>query len=258
MPAIHSRNWCNEFSVARMQALILVGLFLVAQETLAAVIVHSDSEFADSNWNISVEGMYWSTGTNASTQAQDSGSHGAYRLIEANIWAGLFQSSNIYFYHTNTAFTYDPSSSGAITSLDIAFDRLWIQGGMDFLPYLIQNNTRYMADTAYRVFVDTWSGSGWINHAFTGLTANDFGGIGSRPDFSEQGAPISFGFVAHGGVGSGALASKVGFDDWTITVTNNAPSVPSPGGIWLLCAGLFGMLAGAVTEKRNTQGSDIP
>ncbi len=233
--------------MSRYRAPLLLGLLLLlACPVEALVIDHRDTTFGDSNWTIGTEGF--GTHTVRSIQNTLGGPQGHVRQTDISLYAPRYTGSKIKVYHTDNALLYDPSTQGAITSIDLSFDLATLSGAnVEYVPYLIQNGTTYrlLKEVVRWYWHSTWytdyvvhsiaTTPTWTSHAFTGLTASDFTDGGpATPDFSATGSAIRFGFYVYAGVGSGSLTSVSAIDNWSVKIVNDSVSVPEPGLLPLL------------------------
>jgi hypothetical protein len=106
---------------------------------------------------------------------------------------------------------YDPGVLGAIVRVDVSFDRRLIDGSPGGVADAI---LAFQGGVAYRALPGIVSESQWTTVAVE-LDASDFDANGAHPDFSAQGAPLSFGYARS----SGAFGEQVhGIDTWSVTV----------------------------------------
>ncbi|HRF60942.1 MAG TPA: PEP-CTERM sorting domain-containing protein [Fimbriimonadaceae bacterium] len=146
--------------------------------------------------------------------------------------------------HWKSAFTYDPSSSGGLSSLNYSFDlihkqppggqavayRLLVrQGGVDFVGPI------------HGIFPAVWqtfSGTGLTATSFNNLLAN--GATGTlNPDFGSTGSPLTFGYIsANSNPNSGTTSVRIsGIDNYHVGI------VPEPGTIAALAVGISAVVA---------------
>lgn len=98
--------------------------------------------------------------------------------------------------HLKTSTVYDPANQGAIATIGYSYDlRHFTQtlGAVGYRLLVFQNNT-YYGGPMNEVYNNTWQ-----NFSGTNLDATKFqkiaGGGTPNPDFSSQGAPITFGYL---------------------------------------------------------------
>ena len=151
-------------------------------------------------------------------------------MLSAN---NIVYGDDIFTGGLNTSAVYTPSLSGAIATIDFSIDLLEdpTQPGASAWQLLLeQGGTLY-----YSVPLQGFNNSIWQIFQQNGLTANDFdtnpnvgvpGAIpnNQQPDFTANGAPITFGYVLGNGLtGPGTLTVNNSVDNWlvTINVSNN-------------------------------------
>jgi opacity protein-like surface antigen len=213
------------------------GLMMASQIAAAAVTV-SDSTFADANWNLT-QFLGGTGGSVTAGQVLSGGNPGAFRNLTDTLTGGgvgIVLGTNIY-----TPFTYSPTVSGAIASLNYIEDAACTSGcfgaGQSTGPAVLQSGKLYILGTST---VITGPSAAWAAHPLNGLTALDFGLVNvtattivdntQHPDFSATGAPIQVGyFRANGtGPGGGAYTLAAGIDNWQVTIVGAAPAVVAP------------------------------
>jgi hypothetical protein len=118
-------------------------------------------------------------------------------------------------YHLNSQFVYDPSVEGAIESVAWSIDFKNLAQGHHTALAIEQNGVQYLALPS--AILTAGAGLGvWVNHSLGGFTEGNFGG----PDFSQSGAPITFGFRTANSYNpvAGDVDNVVGYDNLEITV----------------------------------------
>jgi hypothetical protein len=203
--------------------------------------VFSDSEFNSADWFYEIGAL--GGGAGFSTQELSGGNPGAYRLINLSMTAGT---GGVGLHAFKSSAVYDPSIQGAIASVAFSEDLRMVSGsvpGMSSGSVLLQNGLRY-----YRWCWETdsvsWTtriaeGTGAPNYLLDGLQDNGTNPL--RPDFSENGAPITFGYFRNiQGIAGTDFFMTSGIDNWTTTVV----AVPEPA-VWQLVVlgGLFVFLS---------------
>ena len=171
----------------------------------AAQTSASDSTFLDADW-VGTQFTAGNGGSSTGAQALAGGNPGPFRNVTDVLNAApqgsetIVLSTSIY-----TPFTYNPSVTGAIASLNYAEDAACTAGcfgaGQSTGPALLQGGNLYILSSSS---VITGPGALWLPHALSGLTAVDFGLVNvtpttifdntQHPNFSATGAPIQFGF----------------------------------------------------------------
>ena len=204
-----------------------------------ASVVIADSTFNPTDWTVVVVGATGGA-TQGVLQLATGGNPGSYRQISHN----LPGPSTIVVSHVFNAVTYDPSTQGAIASIDYSEDRIELSppfGGAAIGGYFLlqqggvtwRNNT----DLAF-------SNLSWATLSLTGLIASNFAvvaGATGLPDFSSSGSPITFGVLRSNSNSnaSGSYTTTNGLDNWKVTVNQ---VVPAPPAVWLLGTGCLGLL----------------
>jgi len=154
-------------------------------------------------------------------------------------------------------FSYNPSTQGAITSIDASVDKhiaittpVPIPYTSAFYPLIFQDGNYYMAQVVLGSYVAP-NDTGYVAASQAGLTAGDFslysfldGTTGAgHPDFA--GDPLQFGLGSLSRSFAGTVLN-VGYDNLRFQVNAVAPAeTPIPGTLPLLATGLaaIGMAA---------------
>jgi hypothetical protein len=176
----------------------------------AGTVTFYDGTFNNSDWSLTTFGTD-SGHTVTLSQQLAGGNPGDYQQMEFNLSTSSPTGvQGLAFY---TANSFNPGSSGAITGIDFSEDHFQtadLVGGF----VLMQNGTIFGSYTPY------FSGNNsWTNYSVSGLTANDFDAFGStseHPDFSANGAPITFGYYFARYSPPGKVDG--GVDNWTVTI----------------------------------------
>jgi hypothetical protein len=188
-------------------------------------------------------------------QVPAGGNPNEYRRIQHSLIVGPPLNGAIFTFHININANYNPSTQGAITSIDYSEDSI------NFTPdtivpgagqaaglLIIQNGKYYRQQSPF--FVMPYSGfSNWAPNIATGLLAADFAEvtntgiimISSNPDFSAAGTNMQLGFW-RGNSGNGGYNTDCGIDNWRVTI------VPAPGAAALL--GLSGLMVAGGRRRR--------
>jgi hypothetical protein len=213
-----------------MPKIIVAGLafLLIFPECRAQVIEHSDGTFSLNDWAWEVVARPPGTTTGFMGEAVQAGNGQGnpdpYWRVEVSrtpAMAGSDNSTRLHSFHKPSG--YDACFTGAIDSVDISLDGIQFGGGSGggLSPILKQGGVLYVASGVSLPDVD------WTLKSFPGLTENSFFPIGSpgvHPDFSAEGAPISFGFGYTVSTPSEQTVMRtVGFDNWEISVSHSAP-----------------------------------
>jgi hypothetical protein len=218
----------------------------VAVHVEAGTISFFDGTFANANWNNTKILDPSGTGSFTAFQVASGGNPGAFQETILN-----FNPPAIDVSHLNPTFTYDPSTQGAIASINFNYDSIEfspLQGiEVVYSPLLFQNGTYYTG-----VF-DNVNQSVWTNFAHNGLTASDFvrdfdgltlpGSGPAIPDFSSTGGPIEFGFATGNTAPCFIPCSTTisGIDNLSFTLNTVQPTIPEPASLALLATGIVGI-----------------
>ena len=250
---------------ALMRSHVTAAVFLILAAVLptcALAQTVSDGTFLDSDWT-GTQFVAGNGGTSTGAQVLSGGNPGSYRnVIDALNAAPVGSQTIVLSTHIYTPFTYTPSVTGAISSLNYAEDAACTAGcfgsGQSTGPALLQGGNLYILGSST---VITGPGAAWLPHTLNALTALDFGLVSvtpttivdntQHPNFSAGGAPIQFGFFrANGtGVNGGAYTLAAGIDNWQITLAAAPPPtasivVPAVGPIELgVLAGILALFA---------------
>ncbi len=213
------------------------GQYVVREEVVpigSQSYLYSDGDFSPTNWN---DATVFLRDANPSlsgptvlgpTLRTTGGNTGNYRYQGDDFRVGDLIATS----HINNTAVYDPHVQGAIESIDFAIDLIQFPptlpgqnpGGTAFTLALMQNGNVYFA-TPFSNSQTTWQ-----HRTFEGITADQFDTaiipeerLGNHPDFSSNGAPITFGyghFIAGGGSSGFRILNEWGIDNWEVTVNN--------------------------------------
>ncbi len=229
-----------------------IGLPVVA---LAQATV-ADTTFADANWTLTIF---------------PAGNGGSVTANQATIGSNFIRSvsdtvngtpSTILGTHIYTAFTYNPATSGPITTLGYSESAICLAGcfgqGQSTGPAVLQGGNLYI----YTGVLITGPSTSFHTVSASGLTSADFARVAvttttlfdntQHPDFSGAGAPIQFGFYRANGSGpSPGYTLVAGIDDWQLAINAAPVTVPTlnpyaMGGLVLLLA-----VAGVLFLRRS-------
>ena len=252
-----------------LRGTLAVPVLMLVVPAFAMAQTVSDSTFLDGNWS----GTQFTAGNGGSStgaQVLTGGNPGAYRNVVDVVNAAPSGSTSVVIStHLYTPFTYDPSSAGAIGSLNYAEDAACTAGcfgdGQSTGPALLQGGSLYIL---IPVVVTGPSGT-WTPHVLNGLTAADFGLVNvtpttivdptQHPDFTASGGSIQVGFFRGNGtsLNGGGYTLAAGIDNWQITLAAVTPSpvavatpVPALGTVELaVLAGMLALLAMALRRR---------
>ena len=193
----------------------------------------SDGDFDDADWSVSTI-TFGNGGVSSGDRMPSGGSPNAYRQVTINVSAAPSPAefSAVWSIPLRSGAVYDPSTQGAIVSIDYSEDARLFSGsapaGQTVAPALRQGADFYIPAGM------TVPETSWTAKPFSSLTESDFFLIqddlidaDQHPDFSATGGPIEFGFgrgnsTAIGGAG---FSTVTGIDDWLITI-HPAQGVP--------------------------------
>ncbi|MCC7084805.1 MAG: hypothetical protein IT427_07340 [Pirellulales bacterium] len=152
-------------------------------------------------------------------------------------------------------FTYNPSSSGAITSLDYGYDLIYQMGppgGAVAYSLLLRQGGKYYAPVVDNIFANSWT-----SFTHLGLTSSNFyelltPGLGinilSNPDFSATGSLIEFGYQSANSQATTHVFTKVsGIDNFRMRMQ----TVPEPEAVISIAVGVIVMGGFAVWKTRQ-------
>jgi hypothetical protein len=221
---------------ARVLLLISAATAIATLSSLAAAQTVSDNTFLNTDWSLT-QFTAGNGGSSTATQALSGGNPGAFRnvtdVLNAAPAGGLetiVLSTSIY-----TPFTYTPSVSGAIASINYSEDHACTAGcfgnGQSTGPALKQGANLYILSSSLPI---TGPALTWAPLVLNGLTAADFGLVNvtsggaifdntQHPDFSASAAPIQVGFFRANGTFGAGYTLSAGIDNWQVTVTAAAP-----------------------------------
>jgi hypothetical protein len=236
---------CASFSM------ILLLLSIVWSPAPAQAVVIGDSAFSTSDWSEDIIFNTMSGAANFAVAQQSSGGNSGSFRKTTHIYTGP---GGMVLGHRMTSASYDPSTQGAIGTLDFGLDGLFISqaGGsvpsaVGLVSFVFQNNSWYSA--GFNVIVPT--AGVWTSFASLGLVESDFalrlGAGASGPDFSANGGVIQFGFGTTNGSCCGGQNTVVsGVDNFS--VVTNPGAVPEPGALTILGLGVVAL--GAARRKK--------
>lgn len=209
-----------------------------------------DGIFNNADWSLTT---YTNPGGLGSTQFGlqfvTGGNPNEFRMVRNSLAINGVNSLDIGL-HVHNSFSYDPGTSGAITSINYSEDskNFVNQGGngQGTGLVIVQGGKFYAVRTTILVMPFS-THSNWAPNSLSGIVASDLWEVtpagtflsGSNPDFSASGGVMQFGFYrgnSSGTTTSGTFNSECGIDNWSVEL------IPSPGSLAILGAG--GLLAG--------------
>ena len=202
----------------------------------AATISISDSAMSSTNWS---EGYVTDGGAGEATTQQPAGGandNGAYRETLLSVPGGYIF---INVYHISNAFTYNPATFGDILTLDFAIDYK-TDGNTVGQGFVVAQG----ANVWFGGYTGIATGGSWSGRTSIAMVAADFQGFfgATLPDFSANGAPITFGYNTANSSTVGGYTTLSGYDNFSVTITHDSSTalVPEPSVLALLALGLFG------------------
>ncbi len=212
----------------RFATLIIFGLVLaLVPVTRAETISFYDDTFNPEDWESSIFYEEGNGGVYSWQQELVGGNPGAFMMIVNTVFSAPPYSMIRVFYHQVGA-VYDPSTQGAILSIDYSEDSIMLEGGGDGQgsgPTLEQDGVVFVAPRFLTPETE------WTPHVLTGLTQDDFAvwdDPDHHPDFSINGSPIFFGFQRGNATYSGGYTIVGGIDNWTTTLHTEGCTPTSP------------------------------
>lgn len=231
-----------------------LGVATIALSTLAGLATNAhavtffDGIFNDPDWSLTVFNNATGVGsTSSGLQFLAGGNPNEYRRVRNQLLVQPPGNGSVIGFHMRAGAFYNPSTQGAITSIDYSEDSI------NFVPTaivpgngqgtglaILQGGVFYRQQNPILVMPFV-THSNWTLNQSLGLLAADFAEVTpagvvlpfSNPDFSVSGAVMQFGFW-RGNSGNGGYNTDCGIDNWHVNI------VPAPGAAALL--GLGGLL----------------
>lgn len=202
--------------------LVAFVLLCITTPCFGDMVIFADSEFAPGDWTLEYFFELGAGGTTTAQQQGSGGNPGAYRMITNTVFQAPPYAA-VSGFHAYRLGTYDPASQGAILMIDYSEDAIMISGGgagQAAGPALRQGDLIYLCHFSTPE-------PHWTKHLLVGLTSEDFyvrGYPDLHPDFSEQGAPIEFGFWRGNSTYSSGYTIVGGIDNWSMTLHTTGPT----------------------------------
>ena len=246
-------------SIKLLSATVLAGLCTTC---FASSVTFTDGNFSTTTWtnsslvydDPSVPGPPPLTSTGSINRQPSGGDPGAYDQNVHNITYG----DTIYTIAVDSAATYNPSMSGAISNIVFSADLMQSTAGSSaWQLVVVQNGVKY-----YSVPLGAFSGAAWAAYSLSGLTQSNFDtdptalflgevGTGQEPNFSASGAPLTFGYALGNRLsGPGTITTVLGIDNWSVTINSASSSVPEPNSGVVVSAALALFLFFGVAKRR--------
>lgn len=255
----------------RILALAVMMTLALPAALRAGTITYFDTEFTDWTYQIiQITGAFTDT---PPVRVGTGGNGGAYReqTLSADRSAG---GSTFAITVANFGgIFYDPSVSGAIDGLTIGYDLRGIAADIDidfsglFRPYLQQAGTIFSLGTTIN---DQATFGAWTSYLNSSTSADDWFEIGvsesdsAKPDFSENGSVIQFGYrvglgmscPANIGAFCRAASLTSGLDNFSVSITSfdDQAVVPEPATLALLGTGLVVVGLRRWQQRRTSNG----
>jgi hypothetical protein len=235
----------------RLLLVIVAALILTttASESRADLVVLTEGQFSSSEWTALV--TTGSLGDGSVSYEATGGNPADFLSVE---WDYGTTPQSVAVFHSSPLFSYDPSTSGSIESIDLSIDHVSLVGhglGQGFRFAIRQNGMIYLGGPGFLVTCPSasWPAcllAGWESRSFSGYSEGDFGELtgiygqdsGKNPDFSGSGSTIELGLLTWEDIYYSDIHS--GYDNLTYSLETTppvlAPPVPSlnPLGIAIL------------------------
>lgn len=216
----------------------LISACLLAKQptpTPSVLATFTDGTFSTSNWTYATYCTAPSLMSIVIQQVASGGNPGAYvQTVVTDSGIGMRTTYRSFGSALNSNATWDPSTQGAIGSLDLSMDGLHPDTSQDPKVFMmLKQGTKYYIDPGYVWISPSFV---WISGALsqTGVTASTFieidvsGGslawnLSSHPDFSATGGPITFGIARWCQHLFSTGASDLGeedVDNWSVTLNS--------------------------------------
>ena len=235
---------------------------LVALPMLALAAIHCQATtlFSDSTFSL---GSYTQTAYLNNTVAagaspsltQNAGFGNPAASLQFDVSWNVDTMFTAFYGMINTGFSYNPSTSGAISGINFSLDRYttYSPSGIVVLANatagaLLQQGGNFYLDS---ITGPAFSAATWQTVSTTGLTASAFclysfttntQDCGQNPDFSSAGGAIDFGFRL--GLGHTNALGTGTFDAYADNLSITVNTVPEPSSIWLVVPGLAALFVG--------------
>jgi hypothetical protein len=198
----------------------------------ASLITFTDGQFADSNWTVVTQSLV-NGGSVVTNHVGSGGNPGEFREIVNTVNDG--SGSFVLGFHMTGSATYDPSTSGAIATIDYQEDSILFVGfgdGQASSPAILQGGSYFFVDFGTQLSANQ---SSWTQQSLLNLSGSDFRTLldsSLHPNFSSTGSPMTFGFYRGNSTSGSGYSNRAGIDNWSITL--NQESIPTPSTIALL------------------------
>jgi hypothetical protein len=235
--------------------LLAIGLGLTASAR-AATINFFDGVFNNADWSATkiVDTTTGSAASFTAFQQPTLGNPTFHRETTHVFGAGAIRVGHLRNVG-GSPFTYDPSSSGAINTLDVAYDLVHRTPTLGAVGYalLLRQGGKYYTHPLDNIFPNVWSGyshTGFTSASFFELLTPGAGiNLSSNPNFSATGSLIEFGYVTSNSHSTqGVIVTKTsGIDNFGLTLN----TVPEPASLISIVFGATAIGGFAAWRKRR-------
>lgn len=247
---------------ARASAIVIALSASLAGSAFGEVFIE-DGDFVPANWNAYTTNSNGGFGF-ATSQASAGGNPDLFRSIQH--WSESGMASGLVC-HLNQA-TWTPIFDGGIAHVVMSVDVNCFSGGTSgavAFGLCVKQDGMIFFGPSYTAL----DASGWRTDLRNlQLESSDFTGLaGVKPDFSEVGSPIRFGFYSSNGTISGtAISSDSGVDNFKVQVKRLRPCAPDFDGDGQVSGADLGVLLAAwgpgngwpdLTGDGNVDGADL-
>ena len=221
--------------------------FAVSASPAMAAFTFFDGTFKDPDWVLStITNTNGSTSSSQGFQVASGGNGGSYRSVTHQMEVSGQYALVLSVHMSNGAF-WDPSTQGAITSINYSEDSRNSVGAMGTGLAISQGGNVYVLRQPGLLYTF----GNWGTNTRNGILAADMYRIDAsgnffsnqNPDFSASGGTMQFGFWRGNGsgtTGAGSFSYDTAIDNWGVEIV-----IPSPGAF-----ALVGM-AGLIVSRRR-------
>lgn len=237
---------------------------LLAAAPASAVTIFSDTTFNSSDYTLT---SYAGASVTTTLGQGSAGNPGT--SLEGSYAAAGGNAAGVLFTALNQNFVYDPTVSGAITSLSASLDRFF-SPTVDGLPIAVGSySLRILAEQNGQIYQSIFTfgptnqlGGDWYTLATSNIQASDFklfdpanfGSSGSLTGLDYAGSAITFGFAMRsaGAVDNNGVpvdlpsAGTLRADNFSLTIS----SVPEPS-TWVIAVIGFGLVGAAMRRPKR-------
>lgn len=238
----------NPIKTLSLAVALAFSSFVLSDDAEATTVVISDGTFAEADWDhVLLTDTTPGGGAFTAFQAPSGGSPGSYQQGSQSFGPGTIRVGHLF----SGAPIYDPSVHGPIEELSLSFDFNFLEAFPEFSSgnsiragLLLFQDGAYYAQSGLRFDLD--DPAGWTSGSQIFLDASDLSLVtatgldtNSHPDFSENGAPIVFGFHTLNGTNRATGQTTTwGFDNYNLVVVGGLVVVPEPRTAMLLITAL--------------------